>query len=107
LGFGGAISFDRANRLRTLLKNLPLSAIVLETDSPDMAPKWIYVQAQDRVRGQAQARNEPMHLPQIAKVVADIKGIDLEDLSLCSSQNVRRVLPRMSEPEKKSNLDQT
>jgi TatD DNase family protein len=72
-----------------------------------MAPKWIYVQAQARVRGQAQARNEPMHLPQIAKVVADIKGIDLEDLALCSSQNVRRVLPRMSEPEKKSNLDQT
>ena len=107
LGFGGAISFDRANRLRTLLKNLPLSAIVLETDSPDMAPKWIYVQAKDRVRGKAQARNEPMHLPQIAKVVADIKGIDLEDLALCSSQNVRRVLPRMSEPEKKSNLDQT
>ncbi|MEI7737899.1 MAG: TatD family hydrolase [Betaproteobacteria bacterium] len=106
LGFGGAISFDRANRLRTMLKHLPLSAIVLETDSPDIAPKWIYVQAKDRANGHLQARNDPTHLPQIAQVVADIKGIDLKDLAFISSQNVHRVFSRMQE-QKISNSHKT
>ncbi len=95
LGFGGAISFDRANRLRGLLKSLPLSSIVLETDAPDIPPKWIYVQAQARSEGQAQARNDSTQLIPIAQVVAEIKGVALEDLARMTSHNVQRVLPRM------------
>ncbi len=99
LGFGGAISFDRANRLRGLLKSLPLSSIVLETDAPDIPPKWIYVQAQARLEGQAQARNDSTQLIPIAQVVAEIKGVALEDLARATSHNVQRVLPRMQVQE--------
>ena len=95
LGFGGAVSFDRALRLRRLLKALPMSAIVLETDSPDIAPKWIYVQAHERASGRLQARNDPSQLLPIAQVVADIKGVSLEELSTHSTANVRRVFPKM------------
>jgi TatD DNase family protein len=95
LGFGGAVSFDRALRLRRLLKALPLSAIVLETDSPDIAPKWIYVQAHERASGLLQARNDPSQLLPIAQVVADIKGVSMEELSVHSTANVRRVLSNM------------
>ncbi|OYZ27219.1 MAG: DNAase [Hydrogenophilales bacterium 16-64-40] len=41
LGFGGAFTWPRANNLRRLAVDLPLDAIVLETDSPDMPPAWI------------------------------------------------------------------
>lgn len=99
LGFGGAISFDRAIKLRGLLKALPLSAIVLETDAPDIAPKWIYVPAHEREQGKTQARNDPTQLPLIAQVVAEIKGLRLEDLALESTNNVQRVLPKMKQAQ--------
>ena len=95
IGFGGAISFDRALKLRGLLSALPLSAIVLETDSPDIPPKWIYVQAKERESGRLQGRNDPSQLPLIAQVVAQIKGLSLEELAHWSSNNVRRVLPKI------------
>jgi len=99
IGFGGAISFDRALKLRGLLKALPLSAIVLETDAPDIPPKWIYVQAKDREEGRFQARNDPSQVPQIAKVVAEIKGLSLDELAHWSTSNVERVLPKVLETQ--------
>ena len=42
LGFGGAMTFERATQLRHLAATLPLSAIVLETDAPDIPPQWLY-----------------------------------------------------------------
>ncbi len=99
LGFGGAVSFDRAHRLRGLLKALPLSAIVLETDAPDIPPKWLYVQAQARSQGQSQARNDSTQLLPIAQVVAEIKGVAMDELARVTSLNVRRVLARMHAQE--------
>jgi TatD DNase family protein len=96
LGFGGAVSFDRAHRLRGLLKALPLSSIVLETDAPDIAPKWIYVQEKARREGQLQARNDSTQLIPIAEVVAEIKGVEMQALARVTSLNVSRVLPRMN-----------
>ena len=51
LGFGGALTYERALRIRRLIGELPAQAHVLETDAPDIAPEWI-----------ARQRNEPMHL---------------------------------------------
>src|SRR4051812_28817327 len=62
LGFGGAVTFDRALQLRRLAASLPLSSIVLETDAPDIPPHWLYRTAAERSQGQAQARNEPGQL---------------------------------------------
>jgi TatD DNase family protein len=46
LGFGGAVTFERALQLRRLVRTLPLDALVLETDAPDIPPHWLYTPAQ-------------------------------------------------------------
>ena len=81
LGFGGAMTFDRALQLRHLATTLPLEAIVLETDAPDMPPHWLYKTAAQRAAGEPQGRNEPAQLPRIAQVLADLRGISLEALA--------------------------
>ncbi len=95
LGFGGAVTYERALHLRRLLVELPLTHIVLETDSPDIPPQWLYVMASERALGAKPARNSPLELPRIAQLVAEIKGVSLEELSWQSCQNVARVLPRL------------
>ena len=95
LGFGGAMSYDRATKLRALATELPLSALVLETDAPDIPPHWIYTTAQDREKGKAQGRNSPAELPRIASVLAELRGISLEELAAATSANARQALPRL------------
>ncbi len=95
LGFGGAMTFERATALRTLARTLPLDALVLETDAPDIPPQWVYRTAQARAVGQPQGRNTPAELPRIAQVLAELRGIDPEALAQTSSRNARRVLPRL------------
>jgi TatD DNase family protein len=95
LGFGGALTYDRALQLRRLATELPLSAIVLETDAPDIPPHWLYATAEQRAVGQPQGRNEPAELPRIAQVLADLRGISLEALAQATSANARQALPRL------------
>ena len=96
LGFGGAVSYDRALQLRRLAQQLPLPALVLETDAPDIPPHWLYTTAAARAAGQAQGRNEPAELPRIAKVVAELRGMSLAELAQASSANACAALPRLS-----------
>jgi len=65
LGFGGALTYDRALQLRRLAATLPLDVIVMETDAPDMPPHWLYKTAEQRAAGEPQGRNEPAELPRI------------------------------------------
>jgi TatD DNase family protein len=95
LGFGGALTYDRALQLRRLATELPLSAIVLETDAPDIPPHWLYATAEQRAAGQPQGRNEPAELPRIAQVLADLRGISLDTLATTTSANAREALPRL------------
>ena len=95
LGFGGAVTYERALQLRRLAAVLPLDAIVLETDAPDIPPHWLYTQADARARGQAQGRNEPGELPRIAAVVAQLRGISLEALAEATERNACAALPRL------------
>ena len=95
LGFGGAMTYDRATKLRALAIELPLSALVLETDAPDIPPHWIYTTAEDREKGKAQGRNSPAELPRIAKELAALRGISLQELAVATSENARQVLPRL------------
>jgi TatD DNase family protein len=95
LGFGGALTYDRALQLRRLATELPLSAIVLETDAPDIPPHWLYTTAEQRAAGQPQGRNEPAELPRIAQVLADLRGITLEALAAATRANAREALPRL------------
>lgn len=95
LGFGGAVTFETALQLRRLAAELPLSALVMETDSPDIPPHWRYTTAAQRAAGQAPGRNEPGELPRIAQHVADLRGMSLEDLALATTANALAALPRL------------
>lgn len=81
LGFGGALTFPRALKLQRLVQILPLSAIVLETDSPDMKPVF-----------EASERNTPLNLPGILKEVARLRGESPELTAAATTRNVREVL---------------
>lgn len=84
LGFGGAMTFTRALQIRRLAASLPATAIVLETDAPDISPAWLHP-----------ARNTPAQIPQIAAVLAELRGQPLALLAEQTTSNVARVLPRL------------
>ncbi|HRP30105.1 MAG TPA: TatD family hydrolase [Burkholderiaceae bacterium] len=96
LGFGGTLTFERALQIRRLAQTLPESAIVLETDAPDIAPQWLYRIAQDRANGAAPARNEPAELPRIAETLAALRGWTLAQTAAITSANARAALPRLA-----------
>ena len=96
LGFGGAATFEPAKRLRALAAELPLSALVLETDAPDIPPHWLYATAAERAAGRAQGLNTPAELPRIGEVIASLRGIAPEELADATSANAVRVLPRLA-----------
>ena len=97
LGFGGAVTYERALQLRRLAAELPLSALVLETDAPDIPPHWLYVTAEQRAAGQARQPNEPAELPRIGAVVAGLRGISVEALALANTRNSGEALPGVME----------
>ena len=81
LGFGGAFTWDRATRLRALAFELPLEAIVLETDSPDIPPAWV-----------GRGRNEPAEVAGIAAALAELRGLDVATVARQTTANTREVL---------------
>jgi TatD DNase family protein len=95
LGFGGAMTFDRALNIRTLAHTLPDEAPVLETDAPDIPPHWLYRTAAERAAGQ-RSRNEPAELPRIAQVLAELRGWTLKEVAEHTGANARRALPRLA-----------
>lgn len=95
LGMGGAMTHERALQLRRLARALPLDAIVLETDAPDIAPHWLYTTAAERAAGQPQGRNTPAELARIAQVLADLRGVPLAELARQTTANALQVLPRL------------
>lgn len=96
LGFGGAVTYDRATQLRHLCTTLPEHALVLETDAPDMPPHWLYTTAAQRAAGVPQGINSSAQLPRIAQVVAQLRGVDATALACSTMANAVRVLPRLN-----------
>lgn len=84
LGFGGAMTYERAQHLRRLVRELPLEGIVLETDGPDIPPAWA---ATRPVR-----RSEPVDLVRYAAFIAEARGIPLEALAEATGQTIGRVV---------------
>ncbi len=95
LGFGGTLTFDAALQIRRLATDLPLGDLVMETDSPDIAPQWLYQTASARAAGQVQARNEPAELPRIAAVLAQLRGISPAALAQATTANAVAALPKL------------
>ncbi len=94
LGFGGAMTFDRALQIREHAATLPETALVLETDAPDIPPHWLYRTAAQRAAG-AVARNEPAELPRIAQTLCELRGWAPAQAAAITSANVRAALPRL------------
>ncbi len=84
LGFGGAMTYERAQHLRRLVQTLPLAGIVLETDAPDIPPAWRH----DR-------RTQPADLLRYAERVAQWRGMEVEEVARQTSANACRVVPML------------
>lgn len=80
LGFGGAMTFAGSTRIRALAAELPLEAIVLETDAPDIPPAWL-----------AGGRNEPAELARIGSVLADLRALSREAVAAATARNAARI----------------
>jgi TatD DNase family protein len=72
-------------QIRRLAEQLPLKAIVMETDAPDISPSWLYKQ-----------RNTPDQVPHIGAVLAALRGMTPEELALGTTANAAAALPRLA-----------
>ncbi|WP_018916095.1 TatD family hydrolase [Vreelandella zhanjiangensis] len=80
LGLGGAVTYERAQRLQRMVAALPDDGFVLETDSPDMP-----------LSGHQGARNEPKRIAQVCRIVADLRGQTEQQIAACSTANAARL----------------
>lgn len=80
IGFTGIITFPKAEELREVVKFAPIDRMLIETDSPYLAPQV--------VRGE---RNEPIHVKEVAKEIARIKGSDIEDVINITWENAKNL----------------
>ena len=85
LGFGGTATFPQAQRVRALLRDVPIKNVVVETDAPDIPPCFL------GTMGSA-ARNSPAHLPKIGELLAQVRGMSVESFAEATSANVRATL---------------
>jgi TatD DNase family protein len=85
ISFTGIITFKKSQELRDLAAELPADRIMVETDAPYLAPgKW---------RGK---RNEPSYVVETAKVLAETRGVSLEELSRQTTENFFRLFSKAS-----------
>ncbi|MGJ7916639.1 TatD family hydrolase [Massilia sp. LXY-6] len=84
LGFGGAMTFTRALQIRRLALELPLDAVVLETDAPDIAPSWIHP-----------GRNSPEELPAIGRMLAALRGVPEDEVRGATRRSALAAIPRL------------
>jgi TatD DNase family protein len=95
LGFGGALTFDRAHQLRRLVSALPETAVVMETDGPDMPPHWLYVSQALRLKGQPQGVNASDELPRIGACAAQLRATSAQAWAQHTTANAYRALPKL------------
>ena len=84
LSFTGNVTYERAQNLRRLAIELPLDAIVIETDAPDLPPAWL-----------DNAFNTPEELPRIGAELAALRDMTSEALAAATTENALRVMPRL------------
>lgn len=78
LGIGGPVTYERARRLRSIVAQMPIEWLLLETDSPD--------QPLAAHRG---ARNEPAYLLEVAETVAQLRGVETATIAATTAANAR------------------
>ncbi len=81
LGFGGMLTFERSTKLRALARQLPLDALVLETDAPDMT-----------VASHRGERNSPEYLPECLQALATVRDEAVATIAEATTRNAEAVL---------------
>ena len=80
IGVGGVVTFKNAKKLKEVVKMLPPERILLETDCPYLAPV--------PYRGK---RNSSLNLPYVAAAVAELKGMETEEVIRITNENARKL----------------
>lgn len=80
IGIGGVATFKNAKKLKEVVKMLPLERMLLETDCPYLAPV--------PYRGK---RNSSLNLPYVAQAVAELKGVEAEEVIRITNENARKL----------------
>ena len=75
-GFGGPVTWSNARKIKSVVSYLPIDAILLESDAPDQTP--------EHYRGQ---RNEPAWITEVAKEIANLKGISVSRIADATRAN--------------------
>lgn len=83
IGFSGILTFKKAGDLRAVALGIPEDRLLIETDSPYLAP--------EPLRGQA---NEPANMRRVAEVMADLRRVSLETIAEITSRNAERLFRR-------------
>jgi TatD DNase family protein len=82
ISFTGNLTYPKAQNLRDVAKALPLQNILIETDSPYLAPQ--------PYRGK---RNEPAYVAEVARVLANVRNLPVEEVAQVTAENFRRFFP--------------
>jgi TatD DNase family protein len=88
ISFTGILTFKKSQALRDLAAELPADRIMVETDSPYLAP--------GKFRGK---RNEPSYVVEVAKVLAETRGVSLEEISRQTTENFFRLFSKVPSAE--------
>lgn len=80
ISFSGIVTFKSAADLKEVARQIPLNRILVETDSPYLAPVPF--------RGKL---NQPAYVKHVAELIADLRGVAFEELATATSQNFRRL----------------
>ena len=80
LGIGGIITYKNAKTIKEVVRDIDLSYILLETDSPYLTPS--------PYRGES---NSPKYIPLIAEAIADIKDVSIVDISRVTTANAEAI----------------
>jgi TatD DNase family protein len=80
ISFSGIVTFRNADPLREVARHIPVDRLVIETDTPYLAPV--------PHRGQP---NEPAFLPSVAAKLAEVRGVSVEDLARLTAENAARL----------------
>jgi TatD DNase family protein len=82
ISFSGIITFKNAADLREVVKQVPMDRLLVETDSPYLAPV--------PYRGKP---NQPIYVHQVAKCVAELKGLPLDEVAAQTTDNYYHCFP--------------
>ncbi len=88
ISFTGILTFKKSQALRDLAAGLPADRFMVETDSPYLAP--------GKFRGK---RNEPSYVVEVAKVLAETRGVSLEEISRQTTENFFRLFSKVPSAE--------